>query len=53
LHARTPGSVAGDAEVAVLIAGGAVAVAARLLELNLRGADDLRLERARALIEKA
>jgi hypothetical protein len=30
-----------------------VAAAARLVELNLRGADDPCLERVRALIEKA
>jgi hypothetical protein len=30
-----------------------VAAAARLVELNLRGVDDPRLERVRALIEKA
>jgi formiminotetrahydrofolate cyclodeaminase len=46
------GSVAGDAEVAVLIARGAVAAAARLVELNLRGTDDRRLGRVRELVEK-
>jgi hypothetical protein len=45
------GSVARDAELAVLIVGGAVAAAARLVEPG--GADDPRLERVRALIEKA
>ncbi len=47
------GSVAGDAQVAVLIARGAVAAAARLVELNLGGTDDGRMERARELMKKA
>jgi formiminotetrahydrofolate cyclodeaminase len=46
------GSVAGDAEVAVLLARGAVAAAARLVELNLRRSGDRRLERVRELVEK-
>ena len=45
------GSVAGDAQVAVLLARGAVAAAARLVELNARD-DDTRVTRARELIEK-
>lgn len=50
LASSTPGSVAGDAEVAVLLAEAAVAAGARLVELNLGGRDDPRVLRARALL---
>lgn len=53
LAASARGSVAGDAEVAVLIARGAVAAAARLVELNVGGRDDRRSERARELLSGA
>jgi formiminotetrahydrofolate cyclodeaminase len=48
-RASARGSVAGDAEVAALIARAAVAAAARLVEMNLRGRDDPRAHRAREL----
>ncbi len=41
-------SVRGDAEAAAELAAASARVGARLVELNLRGADDARLERARA-----
>jgi methenyltetrahydrofolate cyclohydrolase len=41
-------NVAGDAESAVALATAAAGVCARLVEINLRGAADPRLERARA-----
>jgi formiminotetrahydrofolate cyclodeaminase len=50
LRAAARGSVAGDAEVAVLISSAAVAAAARLVELNLSGKDDPRADRARELL---
>jgi formiminotetrahydrofolate cyclodeaminase len=53
LASSASGSVAGDAEVAVLLAGTAVAAAARLVELNLRGKDDPRAARARELLDSA
>jgi methenyltetrahydrofolate cyclohydrolase len=49
LVSAASGSVAGDAEVAVLLARAAVDAAARLVELNLRGRDDPRAGLAQAL----
>jgi formiminotetrahydrofolate cyclodeaminase len=49
LSSSASGSVAGDAEVAVLLAQAAVAAAARLVELNLGGKDDPRAHRVREL----
>ena len=40
--------VAGDAEAGSILARAAAAVCARLIEINLAGADDARLDRARA-----
>jgi hypothetical protein len=40
--------VAGDAEAGYVVAAAAARVGARLVEINLAGADDQRLERARA-----
>jgi formiminotetrahydrofolate cyclodeaminase len=53
LASTTSGSVAGDAEVAVLLAEAAVAAAVRLVELNLGGKDDPRAARARELLASA
>jgi formiminotetrahydrofolate cyclodeaminase len=50
LRRAARGSVAGDAEVAGVIARSAVAAAVRLVELNLAGKDDPRAERARRLL---
>ena len=48
LASRANASTVGDAEAAAELAGAAARVGARLVELNLRGADDDRLDRARA-----
>ena len=48
LAERANASLTGDAEAAVELAGAAARVGARLVELNLRGAEDRRLDRARA-----
>jgi formiminotetrahydrofolate cyclodeaminase len=50
VSASARGSVAGDAEIAVVLARAAAAAAARLVELNLAGRDDPRARRARDLI---
>lgn len=45
--------VAGDAEAGLVLAGAVAAVCARLVEINLAGAADPRLERARAAVGAA
>ena len=45
--------VAGDAEAGYILAGAAAAVCARLVEINLAGSADPRLERARAAVASA
>jgi formiminotetrahydrofolate cyclodeaminase len=48
LLARANRSLAGDAEAAAALADAVAAVGARLVEINLRGAEDERLARAQA-----
>jgi formiminotetrahydrofolate cyclodeaminase len=48
LQRRANRSLMGDAEAAVELAAAAARVGARLVELNLRGAEDERLDRALA-----
>jgi formiminotetrahydrofolate cyclodeaminase len=48
LLARANRSLAGDAEAAAALADAVAGVGARLVEINLRGAEDERLARARA-----
>ena len=45
--------VAGDAEAGYILAGAVAAVGARLVEINLSGSADPRLERARAAVTAA